>query len=66
MSNDIAAKELDNGVLESGDPQMQPLKTVGTADTITIPKAVFESMYLNPPTPLRNALRNNLGNPTPL
>lgn len=72
--NHISKQEtLDNGAstenYEGGvqmDSPMQSLRHYATADTVTIPTAIFESMYLNPPTPLKNALRNNLGNPTPL
>lgn len=74
MLHDHVAKEatFDNGVStdnhEGGpfEPSMQPLRSVGTADTVTIPKSVFEGMYLNPPTPLKNQMRKNLGNPTPM
>lgn len=47
------------------DPQLQTLRSSGTADTVTIPRSVFEGMYLNPPVPMKNRMRKTLGNPTP-
>lgn len=49
--------------VEAGWP---PRFCPGVDDNVAIPKAVFEKIFLNPPTEIRNELRNLVANPTPL
>lgn len=44
----------------------QPLGRFDTNASITIPKDVFEKLYLTPKLPVKGELRSTLGNPTPL
>jgi hypothetical protein len=44
----------------------ETLQQVRTAESIFIPKDVFEKLYLNPERPVAGQLRQTFGNPTPL
>ncbi len=51
------------------DPQANTIESLAryrTADSVYIPKEVFEKIYLNPQTPVKGNLRKIFGNPTPL
>lgn len=47
-------------------PVSSHLSRLDTNASITIPKDVFEKMYLTPQLPVKGQLRKTLGNPTPL
>lgn len=47
-------------------PPSEHLSRFETNASITIPKDVFEKMYLTPQIPVKGELRRTFGNPTPL
>ncbi|KAK6363891.1 uncharacterized protein PV06_09715 [Exophiala oligosperma] len=44
----------------------QTLQHIRTAESVFVPKDVFEKLYLNPERPVAGRLRQTVGNPTPL
>lgn len=58
MGNDIT--------FHSDDSREETLRKIRTADSIAIPRDVFEKLYLSPQQPATGHLRKTFGNPTPV
>lgn len=51
----------------NGDPDAIEVCKASTSDSVTMPKDLFERMYLQPPVAhTRGTLQKTFGNPTPL
>lgn len=49
------------------DPtQAETLRRIQTADSVFVPREVFEKLYLSPQQPAYGNLRKTFGNPTPV
>lgn len=49
------------------DSHFEAIRKSQTADSVVLPRAVFEKLYLNPRTTgSANTLRKKVGNPTPI
>ena len=47
------------------DSHFEAIRKSQTADSVVLPRAVFEKLYLNPKT-TGNTLQKKVGNPTPI
>lgn len=48
------------------DSREETIRKIRTADSVAIPRDVFEKLYLNPQQPAAGHLRKTFGNPTPV
>lgn len=48
------------------DAHFEAIRKSHTADSVILPRAVFEKLYLNPKTTTKNTLQKKVGNPTPI
>jgi hypothetical protein len=60
-------RDMANGItFHSDDSREETLRKMRTADSIAIPRDVFEKLYLSPQQPAAGHLRKTFGNPTPV
>jgi hypothetical protein len=58
---------MDNYItFHSDDSREDTLRKIRTADSIAIPRDVFEKLYLNPQQLAAEHFRETFGNPTPI
>jgi hypothetical protein len=58
---------MGNGItFHSDDSHEETLRKIRSADSIAIPRDVFEKLYLNPKQPADGHLRKMFSNPTPV
>lgn len=66
MSDEGAYHDVISPGGAADDEKHAGLARYRTADSVTIPRDVFEKLYLSPEQPAAGDLRKRFGNPTPV